>query len=101
MQIVGDNNKTRSMPLIWRNKIEQCAFDGIVVYGSHCDPDIRGNIIANNRRSGIKIMKNAIAHIGGTSKDDIMQLPDAVAEEYHQLRLEAEASGQGDMVPHN
>ena len=64
------------MPLIWRNKIEQCAFDGIIVFGPHCEPDIRGNIISNNRRSGIKIMKNAIAHIGGTSKEDIMVLPD-------------------------
>jgi len=64
------------MPLIWRNKIEQCAFDGIIVFGPHCEPDIRGNIISNNRRSGIKIMKNAIAHFGGTSKEDIMVLPD-------------------------
>ena len=64
------------MPLIWRNKIEQCAFDGIIVFGQHCEPDIRGNIIANNRKNGIKIMKNAIAHIGGTSKNDILELPD-------------------------
>ena len=58
------------------NKIEQCAFDGIIVYGPHCEPDIRGNVIANNRKSGIKIMKNAIAHIGGNSLEDIDQLPD-------------------------
>ena len=76
------------MPLIWRNKIEQCAFDGIIVFGSHCEPDIRVNIIANNRKSGIKIMKNAIAHIGGKSKEDIMTLPEAVAEEYQLLRLD-------------
>ena len=60
------------MPLIWRNRIEQCAYDGIIVFGQHCEPDIRGNVIANNRKSGIKIMKNAIAHIGGTSKEDIL-----------------------------
>lgn len=76
IQVVGDDNKTRSMPLIWRNKIEQCAFDGIIVFGQHCEPDIRGNVIANNRKSGIKIMKNAIAHIGGTSKEDLNELPD-------------------------
>lgn len=64
------------MPLIWRNKIEQCALDGIIVFGPHCEPDIRGNIIANNRKSGIKITKNAQAHVGGTSKEDIMTLPD-------------------------
>ena len=76
MQIVGTDNRTRSMPLIWRNKIEQCAFDGVLVYGQFCEPDIRGNIIANNRKSGIKITKNAIARIGGTSKEDILQLPE-------------------------
>ena len=64
------------MPLIWRNKIELCAFDGIIVYGPHCEQDIRGNEIENNRKSGIKIMKNAVAHIGGTSKEDILELPD-------------------------
>lgn len=76
IQCVGDDNKTRSMPLIWRNRIEQCAYDGIIVYGLHCEPDIRGNVIANNRKSGIKIMKNATAHIGGNSKEDILELPD-------------------------
>jgi hypothetical protein len=75
MQIVGDDNKTRCMPLIWRNRIEQCAFDGIIVYGMHCEPDIRGNVIANCRKSGIKLMNNAIAHIGGTSKEDILEIP--------------------------
>lgn len=99
MQIVGDNNKTRSMPLIWRNKIEQCAFDGIIVFGQHCEPDIRGNIIANNRKSGIKIMKNAIAHIGGTTKEDIMTLPESVAEEYQQMRLEQEGITPGEPLP--
>ena len=78
MQIIGDDNKTRCMPLIWRNRVEQCAFDGIVVYGEHCQPDIRGNIISNNRRSGIKLMKNSVAHIGGTSKEDILPIPDVV-----------------------
>jgi len=78
---VGLDNRTRSMPLIWRNKIEQSAFDGIIVFGKHCEPDIRGNIIANNRKSGIKIMKNAIAHIGGNSKADILEMPDMQEKE--------------------
>ena len=64
------------MPLIWRNRVEQCAYDGMICYGEHCEPDIRGNIIANNRRSGIKLMKKAIAHIGGTSKEDILKMPE-------------------------
>lgn len=76
VQLFGDDNQTRCMPLVWRNRIEQCAYDGIIVFGEQCEPDIRGNIIANNRRSGIKLMKNAIAHIGGTSKEDILEVPD-------------------------
>ena len=71
--------------MIWRNRIEQCAFDGIIVYGQHSEPDIRGNVIANNRKSGIKLMKNAIAHIGGTSKDDILYLPDGPNIEMNSL----------------
>lgn len=75
------------MPLIWRNKIEQCAFDGIIVYGPHCEPDIRGNVIANNRKSGIKIMKNAIAHIGGNSLEDIDYLPDMPQIDLQQIPI--------------
>ena len=48
------------------------------MYGEHCEPDIRGNIIASNRKAGIKLMKNSIAHIGGTSKDDILEIPDLI-----------------------
>jgi hypothetical protein len=47
-----------------------------LIDGKHCEPDIKGNIIANNRKSGIKISNNAIAHIGGSSKEDIKTLPD-------------------------
>lgn len=64
---------------MWRNKIEQCAFDGILIDGKHCEPDIKGNIIANNRKAGIKIQNYAIAYIGGSSKDDIKTLPDMPA----------------------
>ena len=35
-------------------------------------------------------MKNAIAHIGGRTKEDIMTLPEAVANEYMQLRIQQE-----------
>lgn len=79
MKIIGDNNKTLARPLIWRNKIEQCAWDGILIDGKHCEPDIKGNIIANNRKAGIKIQNQAIAYIGGSSKDDIKTLPDMPA----------------------
>lgn len=44
-------------------------------------------------------MKNAIAHIGGKSKDDIMQLPEAVQEEYDLLRMEAEGIAPGEQLP--
>lgn len=71
LKIIGDNNKTLARPLIWRNKIEQCAHDGIIIDGRHCEPDIKGNIIANNRKAGIKIQNQAIAYIGGSSKEDI------------------------------
>ena len=74
------------MPLVWRNRIEQCAFDGIIVYGQHCEPDIRGNIIANNRKSGIKLMRGAIAHIGCTSKEDI-KIPDTPDVEWLTLPI--------------
>lgn len=43
--------------------------------GESCEPDIRGNIIESNRKAGIKLTENAVAHIGGTSKDDIKVLP--------------------------
>jgi hypothetical protein len=34
IQIVGTDNRTRCMPLIWRNRVEQCALDGVIVFGS-------------------------------------------------------------------
>lgn len=94
MQLFGDENQTRCMPLVWRNRVEQCAFDGIIVFGEQCEPDIRGNIIANNRRAGIKLMKNAIAHIGGTSKEDILEVPELAMYEQVSLNKETEAEKQ-------
>jgi hypothetical protein len=36
---------------------------------------VRGNIIKQNRKAGIKITEQAIAHIGGTEKADIKFIP--------------------------
>ena len=94
MQLVGDDNKTRCMPLIWRNRVEQCSYDGILVYGMHCEPDIRGNVIANCRRAGIKLMNNAIAHIGGTSKEDLLEIPATPEMEFGMAQL-----GEVDQQP--
>ena len=71
------------MPLIWRNRIEQCIGDGIIVSGLYSEPDIRGNVIANNRNCGIKLMNFGSAHIGGNSKLDIEELPDMPKLEMH------------------
>jgi hypothetical protein len=71
IKVVGDDNNTRAKPHIWRNKIESCGYNGIVCQGEHCEPDIRGNIIESNRKSGIKLTEKAIAHIGGTYKEEI------------------------------
>ena len=49
--------------------------------------DAKGNIIANNRKSGIKISNNAIAHIGGSSKDDIKTLPDMKTMEIQPIQI--------------
>lgn len=36
---------------------------------------MRGNIIVQNRKAGIKLTEGAIAHIGGTTKVDIKFIP--------------------------
>ena len=43
--------------------------------GQYCEPDIRGNIIESNRKAGIKLTDDAIAHIGGTTKEEVRVLP--------------------------
>lgn len=75
IKIVGDDKNTRSMPSIWKNRIFSCGFNGIICMGEYCEPDIRGNIIESNRKAGVKLTDNAIAHIGGTTKEDIKVLP--------------------------
>jgi hypothetical protein len=39
--------------------------------GEGCHPDIRGNLVDQNRKSGIKLCEQAQAHIGGTAKEDL------------------------------
>lgn len=83
IKVVGDDKNTRCMPYIWQNRIFTCGYNGILVMGEFCEPDIRGNIIEANHKAGIKITDSAIAHIGGTSKEDINILP-----QYHPVNIE-------------
>ena len=77
--VLGNDKNTRCMPNIWKNKIYSCGCNGIVCLGESCEPDIRGNIIESNRKAGIKLADMAIAHIGGTTKEEIDNLPSYVA----------------------
>lgn len=81
IKIVGHNPDTRSKPLIYRNKILSCGFNGIICTGYQCEPDIRGNIIQSNRKAGIKLNENAKANIGGTCKADLTE--DDPEEEFY------------------
>lgn len=78
IKVIGNNRSTNSAPLIWRNYIRQCGHNGIIGLGVHCEPDIRGNVITDNRRAGIKLTEGSVAHIGGTNKVDIKFIPSAV-----------------------
>jgi len=78
IKVIGNNKSTNSAPLIWRNYIRQCGYNGILGMGVHCEPDIRGNVISQNRRAGIKLTEGAVAHIGGTNKVDIKFIPSAI-----------------------
>ena len=71
IKVTGDDKNTRCMPRIWKNRITSCGFNGIICSGESCEPDIRGNVIDSNRKSGIKLCDQAAAHIGGTAKDDL------------------------------
>ena len=55
--------------------ITSCGHNGIVIEGGQCNPDVRGNIIKQNRKAGIKLTELAVAHIGGTEKADIKFIP--------------------------
>ena len=60
---------------MWKNIITSCGYNGLVIQGEQCDPDVRGNVIKANRKAGIKLTEDAIAHIGGTEKADIKFIP--------------------------
>lgn len=71
IKVLCDANTSRCAPLIWKNRIMQSGLNGIFCMGESCEPDIRGNVIDQNRKAGIKLCEQATAHIGGTSKDDL------------------------------
>lgn len=73
IQIKGDNPDTRSKPLLYKNRIISCGFNGIICTGFQCEPDIRGNLIQSNRKAGIKLNEGAKANIGGTCKEDLTE----------------------------
>lgn len=58
-------------PTIQKNYIEASTHNGIVVEGFSSCPMIKANIIEANRKSGIKLVENARAHIGGQTLDDL------------------------------
>lgn len=71
IKIMGDHKDTRCMPHVWKNSITGSGQNGIFAIGEQCEPDIRGNLILNNRKAGIKFCEMACGHIGGTSKEDL------------------------------
>ena len=74
IKIIGNEKSTKVSTTVWRNSIKNCGHNGILIIGESCEPDIRGNTILQNRRAGIKLSENSIAHIGGTTKED-MKIP--------------------------
>jgi|LakMenE01Jun11ns_1017448.scaffolds.fasta_scaffold8767666_1 hypothetical protein len=59
--MIGNDGSTRCCPIIWRNTISICGLYGVIAEGAQSEPDIRGNIIMQNRKAGIKITDNAQA----------------------------------------
>lgn len=55
IDLSGDDGSTRCCPSIWRNNISVCGQYGILASGLQAEPDIRGNVIIQNRKAGIKI----------------------------------------------
>ena len=53
-----------------------CGANGILIEGHKIYPDVRGNIISQSRKTGIKLTHNSQAHIGGNEKEDIELLPE-------------------------
>ena len=54
---------------IWKNNINQCGYNGMVIQGKWIKPDVRGNVIKQNRKAGIKLTDLGTAHIGGFEKN--------------------------------
>lgn len=75
IKITGTNRAQLCTAKIWKNNITSCGYNGLVIQGGQCNPDVRGNVIKANRKAGIKLTEEAIAHIGGTEKADIKFIP--------------------------
>lgn len=71
IKVVGNDKHTRSMPIIWKNRVFSCGYNGIMCSSEFCEPDIRGNIVDSNIKAGIKLTDNSVAHIGGTAREDL------------------------------
>ena len=81
IKITGTNRSQLCTAKVWKNTITSCGYNGIVIQGAQCNPDVRGNIIKANRKAGIKLTEEAIAHIGGTEKADIKFIPQGKSSE--------------------
>jgi|LauGreDrversion4_2_1035121.scaffolds.fasta_scaffold71433_4 hypothetical protein len=67
----SEGDQMGCLPNIWKNRVTQSGSSGIYCTGASCKPDIRGNVIDQNRKCGIKLCEDSSAHIGGTSKEDL------------------------------
>ena len=77
IKITGTERSQLCTAKVWKNMIASCGHNGIVIQGKQCQPDVRGNVIKQNRKAGIKLTDLAVAHIGGTEKADIKFIPNA------------------------
>lgn len=75
IKITGVDKSQMCTAVVWKNVVTSCGHNGLLIQGDQCRPDVRGNIISQNRRAGIKLTEMAIAHIGGTTKADIKFIP--------------------------
>lgn len=62
--------------MIQKNFIEMSTHNGIVIEGQKSNPLIRQNFIANNRKTGIKLMDSSHAVIGGQAYEPPMLEPE-------------------------
>ena len=66
----GTSESHLAQPTIQKNYIEASTHNGIVCEGFSSCPLIKANIIEANRKSGIKMIDSARAHIGGHTLSD-------------------------------